>query len=47
MTTLVALGEEYGEVCAAVLQGEPANRVREEAIQVATLAIRVILDCPQ
>lgn len=37
----VALGEEYGELCKALLQGKRAE-VRAEAVQVACVAIRII-----
>lgn len=39
----VALAEEFGELCKAVLD-EPAARVRKEAVQTAVMAARVILD---
>ena len=52
MTTLVALGEEYGELCQAVLQyryeKHKEKRISDlysEAVQVAVMAMRVILDC--
>lgn len=34
----VVLGEEYGEVCRAILEGQGAN-LREELIQVAAVAV--------
>lgn len=39
----VALAEEFGELCKAVLD-EPAERVRKEAVQTAVMAARVVLD---
>lgn len=39
----VALAEEFGELCKAILD-EPAANVRKEAVQVATMAARVVLD---
>ena len=39
----VALAEEFGELCKAVLD-EPAARVRREAVQTAVMAARVALD---
>ena len=39
----VALAEEFGELCKAVLD-EPRARVRKEAVQTATMAARVVLD---
>lgn len=41
--TMIALAEEHGELAKAVL-GEPAERVRAEAAQVASMAARVVLD---
>ncbi len=41
--TYTALCEEVGELAKALLD-EPRSRVREEAIQVAVMAMRVILD---
>lgn len=43
---LVALGEEYGELCQAMIdhdrsQAKSTNEVLREAVQVATMAIRV------
>ncbi len=38
----VALGEEYGELCQAQLQGKSRDEIEKEAIQVACLAIRII-----
>lgn len=38
---LAALQEEVGELAAALLQKEGVERVRHEAIQVATVAIRI------
>lgn len=38
----VALGEEYGELCAAQLQRKPRDEIVKEAIQVAAMAVRVI-----
>lgn len=50
--TLAALTEEVGELNQAILQLNfdsskmmTANDARQEAVQVATMAIRVILDC--
>ena len=50
--TLAALTEEVGELNQAVLQinfephkGTPLSAVREEAVQVAAMAMRVVLDC--
>lgn len=50
--TLVALMEEVGELSQACLQynyqpekGKSEKEIREEAIQVAVVAIRVALDC--
>ncbi|URI11031.1 hypothetical protein MW290_18860 [Aquincola tertiaricarbonis] len=39
----VALAEEFGELCKAVLD-EPAANVRKEAVQTAVMAARVVLD---
>jgi hypothetical protein len=39
----VALAEEFGELCKAILD-EPAANVRKEAVQVATMAARIVLD---
>ena len=39
----LALSEEYGELCKAMLD-EPAERVRREAVQTACMCIRVVLD---
>ncbi|WP_267399041.1 Lar family restriction alleviation protein [Pseudomonas sp. GM_Psu_2] len=39
----LALAEEFGELCKAVLD-ESAEAVREEAVQVACMAARVVLD---
>ena len=41
--TYTALCEEVGELAKALLD-EPRGRVREEAIQVAVMATRVVLD---
>ena len=41
--TMLALMEEVGELAKATFE-EPSARVREEAIQVAVMAIRVVLD---
>lgn len=41
--TYTALCEEVGELAKALLD-EPRERVREEAIQVAVMAMRVVLD---
>lgn len=41
--TILALMEEVGELAKAAFE-EPRARVRQEAIQVAVMAIRVILD---
>ena len=41
--TMLALGEEYGEVCRAVGE-ESRDRVRSEAVQVAAMAMRIVLD---
>lgn len=41
--TTIALGEEAGELCKAILD-EPAKRVRAEAVQLACMAARVVLD---
>ncbi len=38
---LTALGEEFGELCRAFLQQQGPERVREEALQVACLAMRI------
>jgi NTP pyrophosphatase (non-canonical NTP hydrolase) len=38
---LAALLEEAGEVARALLQDQGANRVREEALQVAATALRI------
>lgn len=40
---LGALGEEFGELARALLEGDPAKR-REEAIQVAAVAIRIAIE---
>ncbi len=37
-TRTLVLGEEFGEVCRAVLEGDEAN-LREELIQVAAVAV--------
>lgn len=39
----IALAEEFGELCKAILD-EPAANVRKEAIQTAVMAARVVLD---
>lgn len=39
----IALAEEFGELCKAVLD-ESAARVRKEAVQTAVMAARVVLD---
>lgn len=39
----IALAEEFGELCKAVLD-EPAENVRKEAVQTAVMAARVVLD---
>lgn len=39
----VALAEEFGELCKAVLD-EPAANVRKEAVQTAVMAARIVLD---
>ena len=39
----VALAEEFGELCKAVLD-EPTANVRKEAVQTAVMAARVVLD---
>lgn len=44
--TLAALVEEVGEVSTALME-EPRANVRKEAIQVAVMAIRIILDGDQ
>ena len=36
-----ALGEEVGELARELLEGGPRKRIREEAIQVACVAIRI------
>ena len=41
--TMLALMEEVGELAKAAFE-EPRENVRKEAIQVATMAMRVILD---
>lgn len=41
--TMLALGEEYGELCKASFE-ESREKVRKEAVQVATMAMRVVLD---
>lgn len=38
---LAALTEEVGELAQALLQGEPIKRVQAEALQVATVALRI------
>ena len=52
--TLAALTEEVGELNQAILHNHFENKkargyagVREEAVQVAVMAIRVALDCEQ
>lgn len=40
---MTILGEEFGEVCAAI-QDETYTRVREELIQVAAVAVAAIED---
>lgn len=44
--TFAALVEEVGEVATALME-EPASNVRKEALQVAVMAIRLILDGDQ
>lgn len=39
----IALAEEFGELCKAILD-EPAENVRKEAVQTAVMAARVVLD---
>jgi hypothetical protein len=39
----IALAEEFGELCKAVLD-EPSAKVRAEAVQTATMACRVAID---
>lgn len=41
--SVCAMGEEYGEVCKAMLD-ESKQRVREEAVQLAAMAARVALE---
>lgn len=41
--TLAALTEEVGELAQAMLDDEP-NHVRDEAVQVAAMAMRLVLD---
>ena len=41
--TMLALMEEVGELAKASFE-EPRNRVRAEAVQVAVMAIRLVLD---
>tara|TARA_B100001105_G_scaffold95218_1_gene75759 strand:- start:1652 stop:2332 length:681 start_codon:yes stop_codon:yes gene_type:complete len=41
--TTIALAEEFGELCKAVLD-EPAANVRKEGVQTAVMAARVVLD---
>lgn len=41
--TMLALMEEVGELAKATFE-EPSARVRKEAVQVAVMAIRVVLD---
>ena len=36
-----ALGEEVGELARELLEGGPRKRIREEAIQVACVALRI------
>lgn len=43
-TTLLALVEEVGELAQAHLQRQDEARFRREAVQVATMALRCILD---
>ena len=38
---VVALGEEFGELCQAFLQGQPIEKIRGEALQVACVAMRI------
>lgn len=38
---IVALGEEYGEVCRAALDSETREDFRKECIQVACVALRL------
>jgi hypothetical protein len=42
---LAAAMEELGETSQATLKGEGAQRIREEACQVAAMAFRIALDC--
>jgi NTP pyrophosphatase (non-canonical NTP hydrolase) len=44
--TMLALMEEVGELAKATFE-EPRDNVRKEAVQVAVMAIRVILDGDQ
>lgn len=37
----VALGEEFGELCRAQLQQKSRDEIREEALQVACVALRI------
>lgn len=41
--TLIALGEEYGELVKAALD-EPKNNVHEEAIQTIAMVLRLVLE---
>lgn len=41
--TLIATGEEYGELCKAAMD-EPRGRVYQEAVQLCVMAMRVWLD---
>lgn len=41
--TLIALGEEFGELCKAMLD-ESGQRVHQEAVQTAVMAARIALD---
>lgn len=36
------LGEEFGEVCKAINEKEPNERIREEAVQVAAVAMQIV-----
>lgn len=39
---LAALGEEYGELCKALMQDRPRDEIEREAIQVAAVAVRIL-----
>lgn len=39
---VAVLGEEFGEVCRAVLEGHPPHVLRQELVQVAAVAVACV-----